>query len=67
MRSSEQLRGFILVRSRVFCMVLTKDLISCHRSQQQLHPECLQHVLPDCGSGKRAESEVQASGSYRQI
>lgn len=67
MRCSEQLRGFVLIGSKVFCMVLTKDLILCHRSQWQPGPKCLQRASPDCGGGKRAELEVRASGSYRQI
>lgn len=67
MRFSERLRGFILMRSEVFCMLLMKDLISWHRSQWQLGPKQLQRASPHCGGGKRAKSEVQASGSYRQI
>lgn len=65
MRFSEQLRGFILIRSKVFCMELAKGLVLCHRSQWHLGPECLQRASPDYGGGKRAESEVQASGGYR--
>lgn len=64
---SEQLRGFVLIRSKVFCVVLMKGLIFCHRNQRQLGPKRLQRVSPDCGSGKRAEPEVQAPGSYREI
>jgi len=64
---AEQLRGLILIRSKVFCMTLEKDLILCQRSQWQLGPKWFQCALPERGSGKRAESEVQDSGSCREI